>query len=104
MATPIADPQRRWTAAELRRLPAEERDAILAAAAAVAAEEYCNDPALGGDRVLAVDRQLQDSGRFRSLSRGISKGQFRPPGPQPACGAVSPARGRQQEDLGCHRP
>ena len=46
MATPIADSQRRWTAAELRRLPAEERDAILAAAAAVAVEEYCNDPAL----------------------------------------------------------
>ncbi len=46
MATPIVDSQRRWTAAELRRLPAEERDAILAAAAALAADEYRNDPAL----------------------------------------------------------
>jgi hypothetical protein len=31
---------RRWTAAELRRLPREERDALLEAAAALAEEEY----------------------------------------------------------------
>jgi len=31
---------------ELRRLPADERDAILAAAAALAADEYRNDAAL----------------------------------------------------------
>ena len=36
----------RWTAAELRRLPAVDRDAILAAAAEVAADEYRDDPAL----------------------------------------------------------
>lgn len=35
----------RWTAAELRRLPAVDRDAILAAAAEVAADEY-QDPEL----------------------------------------------------------
>jgi acyl-CoA reductase-like NAD-dependent aldehyde dehydrogenase len=46
MPAPVVDPHRRWTAAELRRLPAEERDAILAAAAARAAEEYRNDAAL----------------------------------------------------------
>ena len=46
MTTPLVDPQHRWTAAELRRLPADERDAILAAAAALAADEYRNDPAL----------------------------------------------------------
>lgn len=46
MAAPIVDANRRWTAAELRRLPAEERDAILAAAAALAADEYRNDRAL----------------------------------------------------------
>jgi hypothetical protein len=40
------DLQRCWTAAELRQLPAERRDAILAAAAALAAEEYRNDAAL----------------------------------------------------------
>ncbi len=43
--SPNAFSQHRWTAAELRRLPAEQRDAILAAAA-LAAEEYRNDPAL----------------------------------------------------------
>ncbi len=46
MSTPTIDPSHRWTADELRRLPADQRDAILAAAAALAAEEYRNDPAL----------------------------------------------------------
>jgi len=46
MATPVVDPRRRWTAAELCQLPAEERDAILAAAAALAADEYRNDATL----------------------------------------------------------
>ncbi len=46
MAASIVDSQHRWTAAELRRLPAEERDAILAAAAALAVDEYRNDAAL----------------------------------------------------------
>jgi hypothetical protein len=36
----------RWTAAELRRLPVVERDAILAAAAESATKEYQADPAL----------------------------------------------------------
>ena len=46
MAVSSVDSQRRWTAAELRRLPAQERDAILAAAAALAVHEYRNDAAL----------------------------------------------------------
>ncbi len=46
MAASVVDSQRRWTAAELRRLPAEQRDAILAAAAALAVDEYRNDAAL----------------------------------------------------------
>ena len=46
MAAVAVESQRRWTAAELRRLPAGERDAILAAAAALAEAEYRNDPAL----------------------------------------------------------
>ena len=37
---------KRWTAAELRKLPPEQRDAILEAAAARAAEDYQNDPQL----------------------------------------------------------
>ena len=35
-----------WTAAELRKLPAKQRDAILEAAAALAEEMYRNDPQL----------------------------------------------------------
>ena len=35
-----------WTAAELRKLPAEQRDAILEAAAALAEAIYRNDPQL----------------------------------------------------------
>jgi hypothetical protein len=35
--------QKRWTAAELRKLPPAERDAILEAAAALAEEEYRNN-------------------------------------------------------------
>ena len=37
---------RRWTAAELRKMPPKERDAILEAAAALAEEEYRNNPEL----------------------------------------------------------
>jgi hypothetical protein len=37
---------KRWTAGELRKLPPQERDAILEAAAALAAEDYRNDPEL----------------------------------------------------------
>jgi len=37
---------KRWTAAELRKLPAAERDAILEAAAAKAESEYRNNPEL----------------------------------------------------------
>jgi hypothetical protein len=45
-AEPTATLGRRWTAAELRKLPPAERDAILAAAAARAEAEYRNDPTL----------------------------------------------------------
>jgi hypothetical protein len=37
-------PQRRWTAAELRKLPPEVRDAIMEAAAAAAEEVYRTNP------------------------------------------------------------
>ena len=39
-------PDRPWTAAELRKLPPDERDAILARQAAALADDYRNDPAL----------------------------------------------------------
>ena len=35
-----------WTAAELRKLPPEQRDAIMLAAAALAEAEYRNNPEL----------------------------------------------------------
>jgi hypothetical protein len=35
-----------WTAAELRKLPAQQRDAILEAAAALAEQIYRQDPSL----------------------------------------------------------
>lgn len=46
MAVSSVDSKRRWTAAELRRLSAKERNAILAAAAELAIHEYRNDSAL----------------------------------------------------------
>ena len=38
--------ERRWTAAELRKLPAAERDAVMRAAAALAEADYRYDPEL----------------------------------------------------------
>ena len=38
--------EKNWTAAELRKLLADQRDAILAAAAALAEDLYRNDPEL----------------------------------------------------------
>jgi hypothetical protein len=52
---------RRWTAAELRKLPPAERDAILAAAAARAEAEYRNDPALTDFEAYGKDDLYGDS-------------------------------------------
>ena len=52
MATNPTTIDRNWTAQELRRLPAAERDAILAAAAALAENDY------------QTDRQLTDFEAF----------------------------------------
>jgi hypothetical protein len=41
-------PTRRWTAEELRRLPPDQRDAILFAAAKAAESDYHSDPGLTG--------------------------------------------------------
>jgi hypothetical protein len=43
-SSPLAG--KNWTAAELRKLPAQQRDAILEAAVALAEEIYRNDPQL----------------------------------------------------------
>jgi len=74
MATSPVDPQRRWTAAELRRLTGDERDRILAAAAELAADEYRHDPALTafeafGEGDLYV--HSSDTRPRRDLARGL---------------------------------
>ena len=46
MADETATTKKTWTATELRKLPAAERDAIMEAAAALAEEEYRNNPEL----------------------------------------------------------
>lgn len=58
--------RRNWTAAELQRLPAEQRDAILAAAAAEAEEDYRTNPELRcfeafGEEDLYVDSSDTES-------------------------------------------
>ncbi|HUG92146.1 MAG TPA: hypothetical protein VML55_15000 [Planctomycetaceae bacterium] len=50
-----------WTAAELRKLPAEQRDAILEAAATLAEEEYRSDAELTGFEAFGKDDLYGDS-------------------------------------------
>lgn len=45
-ATDLQSSTRHWTAAELRRLPTSDRDVILAAAAALAEDDYVHDAKL----------------------------------------------------------
>jgi hypothetical protein len=52
---------RTWTAAELRRLPATKRDAILEAAATLAEEDYRNDPRLTAFEAFGKDDLHGDS-------------------------------------------
>ncbi len=46
---------KQWTAAELRSLPAEQRDAILQEAAALAEDIYRNDPQLTDFEAFALE-------------------------------------------------
>ena len=50
-----------WTAAELRKLPPVERDAILEAAAAMAEQDYRNDPELTAFEAFGPDDLYGDS-------------------------------------------
>lgn len=52
---------RRWTATELRKLPPEQRDAILEAAAALAEEDYCTNPQLTAFEAFGEDDLHGDS-------------------------------------------
>jgi len=52
---------KQWTAAELRKLPPEQRDAILAEAAARAEDDYRNDPELTAFEAFGKDDLHVDS-------------------------------------------
>jgi hypothetical protein len=52
---------KRWTASELRKLPAEERDAILQEAAALAESEYKHNPELTAFEAFGKDDLHADS-------------------------------------------
>ena len=52
---------KRWTAAELRKLPPAERDAIMEAAAALAEKEYRNNPELTAFEAFGKDDLYGDS-------------------------------------------
>jgi acyl-CoA reductase-like NAD-dependent aldehyde dehydrogenase len=52
---------RKWTAAELRKLPPAERDTIMEAAAALAEEEYRNNPELTAFEAFGKDDLYGDS-------------------------------------------
>ena len=60
-ATSEPAPGKRWTAAELRKLPREQRDAILAEQAALLEEEYRTNPELTGFEAFGKDDLYVDS-------------------------------------------
>jgi hypothetical protein len=52
---------RRWTAAELRKLPPAQRDAIMETAAVLAEVDYRNDPQLTAFEAFGKDDLYGDS-------------------------------------------
>jgi hypothetical protein len=63
--TELAPPARPWTAAELRRLPPDQRDAALAAAAERAAQDYHRDPALTAFEAFGLEDLYGDNADAR---------------------------------------
>ncbi len=57
----MAEIKTRWTARELRKLPAEQRDAILEAAAAAAESEYRTNTELTAFEAFGKDDLYGDS-------------------------------------------
>ena len=57
----ITPPTKRWTAAELRKLPADQRDVILEAAAAQAEAEYRSNSSLTAFEAFGEDDLYGDS-------------------------------------------
>lgn len=56
-----ANSRKRWSAAELRKLPPAERDALLQAAAALAEEEYRTNPEITAFEAFRKDDLYCDS-------------------------------------------
>ena len=65
----LLPPNKHWTAAELRKLSAELRDAILEAAAKLAAEEYRNNPELTAFEAFGEDDLYVDSSNTETRRR-----------------------------------
>lgn len=61
LAEAISPERKRWTAAELRKLPPEQRDAILAEQAALLDEEYRTNPELTAFDAFGEDDFCADS-------------------------------------------
>jgi hypothetical protein len=57
----VSTKTKRWTAAELRNLPPSDRDAIMAAAAALAEDEYRNNSELTAFEAFGKDDLHGDS-------------------------------------------
>ena len=73
---------RRWTAAELRKLPPAQRDAIMEAAAALAEEDYRNDPQLTAFEAFGKDDLYGESSSSETL---FGAGLRAPEGLTPEC-------------------
>lgn len=58
-------PVSRLTPGELRRMPREERQAILAAAAAIAEQDYCSDKELTGFEAFSEEERHDDESDSR---------------------------------------
>jgi hypothetical protein len=63
IGTPVSKAalEKQWTAGELRKLPIEQRDAILAEQAALLEEEYRNNPELSSFEAFGQDDLYVDS-------------------------------------------
>jgi hypothetical protein len=60
--------KKRWTAVELRKLPAEQRDAILEAAARLAEPAYRNNPELTAFEAFGKD-DLCDNSKYHPTTK-----------------------------------
>lgn len=62
----VASPPRRWTASQLRQLPAEQRNEILESAAELAEDDYRHDAELTAFEAFGQDDLYGDSSNTES--------------------------------------